>query len=133
MHKKILHPAAPDFQLKRKKRERRKKKEERWRKGSRHLAGRGSEIVFFLFSCFSGCGSHRPTVCFFFSCFSGCGSRRPTVFFFLPDHGSRSTSPSSSLAVALPRHLTVTHLATSRQPVTETHGWVSPAVGLVFS
>jgi hypothetical protein len=114
MHKKILHPAAPDFQLKRK-----KEKEERRKKKD---GGRGLAIL--------------PAVglrlFFFFSCFSGRGSRRPTVFFFFLTMGL-AASPSSSLAVALPRHLTVTHLATSRRPVTETHGWVSPAVGLVFS
>jgi hypothetical protein len=40
------------------------------------------------------------------------------VFFF-----SRRWVSQPHLAVALPRHLVVTHLATSRRSATKTHGW----------
>jgi hypothetical protein len=54
----------------------------------------------------------RPTICLF--------------FFFRP------WVSQPHLAVALPRHLAATHLATSRRPATETHGWVSPTVVWFF-
>jgi hypothetical protein len=141
MHKTILNHAAAD--QRRKKRERRRKKEEKKRKKKeprRGLAG----------ACLAGSRRRSPRrislglagdprfvcVCvFFFFFFRAVGLRDPRFFFFFfSGSGSRSlTSPSPSLAVALPRHLAATHLTTSRRPATETHGWVSPAVGLIFS
>jgi hypothetical protein len=123
MHKKNLHPAAHDFQLKIKKRERRKKKEV-------GLAGGLGSLTLLDLAVGSrrlAAGTRRSSVCF-----SGRGSATHDLFVF-SGHGSRSTSPSPSLTVALPRHLAATHLATNRRLATETHGWVSPTMSLVFS
>jgi hypothetical protein len=126
MHKKNLHPAAPDFQ----KKEKRKKKEvglarswvsplglvgsRRWVSLAVGLAN-PRFVFFFLFFVFSAVGLVDPRfVCLFFFVFSAVGL---------------ATSPRRR---SEPRHLAATHLATSRRPATETHGWVSLAVGLVF-
>jgi hypothetical protein len=80
MHKKNIHPTAPDFQLKRKKRERTKKKEVGL------TGGLGSLTLPDLTA-----GSRRLVA----------GTRRPWVCethgFFFPGHGSRSTSSLPSL------------------------------------
>jgi hypothetical protein len=116
----------------RKKRERRKKKEVEGRARvsprqiSLGLAGDPRFVLFcFCFFFFRPwvCETHSLFVCLFVFFF----------FFFFSGRGSRSLTSPSSLAVALPRHLAATHLAKSRRPATETHGWVSPVVGLVFS
>jgi hypothetical protein len=115
MHKKNLYPAALDFQLKRKKRERRKKKEVGIARGLGSLTlpdlAAGSRRL--------AAGTRRPWVsqthglffffvlfCFFF-CFSGHGSQTHGLFCF-SSHGSRSTSPSPSLCPD-----------TSRQPTSQ--------------
>jgi hypothetical protein len=127
MHKKNLYPAALDFQLKRKKRERRKKKEVGL------AGGLGSLTLPDLAagSCHLAAGTRGLFVCLFF-CF---------IFFFRPWVADPRfvlffqpwVSQHLTIAVTLPRHLAATYLATSRRPATETHDWVSPAVDLVFS
>jgi hypothetical protein len=126
VQKKIIHPPAPHetqaaeekkrlHDGARKKRERREKKKEEGRispaVGLRDpplgLAGRisaGSLPVFFF-------------------------------FFFFPSGDLESPlglSPEGSRCRSEPRQLAATHLAASRGPAAETHGWVSPAVGFFF-
>jgi hypothetical protein len=71
MHKKNLHPAAPNFQLKRKKRERRRK----WVSQGVSAASPCRISPLGL----TGRGSHRPKVLFFvfFFCFSVMGLTAP--------------------------------------------------------
>jgi hypothetical protein len=126
--KKILHPPAPHethaaeekkrlHDGARKKRERREKKKEEGRislvVGLRDpplgLAGRISA------------GSLPICLFGFFFFFPSCDLESPLGL--LPE-GSRRRSK--------PRQLAATHLAASRGPATETHGWVSPAVGFFF-
>jgi hypothetical protein len=56
-------------------------------------------------------------------------------FFFFPSGDLESPLgllPEGSRRRSKPRQLAATHLAASRGPATETHGWVSPAVGFFF-
>jgi hypothetical protein len=74
-------------------------------------------------------GSRRPWVCetqvFFAKGFASAGGGG-VVFRFESRFFSIGSGCRKDLAVAL------SHLAASRRQATETHGWVSPAVGLGF-
>jgi hypothetical protein len=84
-------------------------------------------------------GSRRPWVCETLRWVSPEGSplglSRFFFFFFFPSGDLESPLgllPEGSRRRSEPKQLAATHLAASRGPAAETHGWVSPAVGFFF-
>jgi hypothetical protein len=125
VQKKIIHPPAPHETHAAEETSRWSKKEKR---NKRKEEGRRKDLA--------GRGSARPSA----------GSRRKDLrwvspglfffFFFFPSGDLESPlglSPEGSRRRSEPRQLAATHLAASRGPAAETHGWVSQAVGFFFS